>query len=169
MACFAMSYRPLLVPLGHTGVYLHTKTSGKLVELILKRSGFSDVICCWCLNPIVLLAVYESCPELLKNVSALSLRVGFAEWISTPCSNLKQPQKTSCMAGSFCLFRICSFSAVARTSEDTGWEIDVLSNCRLLGGGFTVVPQLDFAGWWLFLSQIVSSTSLFGEHFEVPS
>jgi len=51
------------------------------------------------------------------------------------------------MAGSFCLFRICSFSAVARTSEDTGWEIDVLSNCRLLGGGFTVVPQLDFAGW----------------------
>ncbi len=82
------------------------------------------------------LEVYESCPELLKNVSALSLRVGFAEWISTPFSHLKQPQKTRCMAGSFYLFRICSFSAVARTSEDTRWEIDVLSNCRLLGGGF---------------------------------
>jgi hypothetical protein len=39
---------------------------------------------------------------------------------------------------------------LARTSEDTRWETDVLSNCRLLGGGFTVVPQLDFAVWRLF-------------------
>jgi hypothetical protein len=31
--------------------------------------------------------------------------------------------KKRCVAGSFCLFRICSFSAVARTSEDTRWEL----------------------------------------------
>lgn len=82
------------------------------------------------------LEVYESCPELLKNVSALSLRVGFAEWISTPCSHLKQPQKKDAWQVHF----VSSESVVSV----------LLPELVRIPGGNWCTEQLQAPWWWVY-------------------